>query len=243
MGNFIDADKVFLCGLAMRGRFLAIPRPLFYKRYHPKNYVANWRDRMAWYNPDRKGKPSFPNWLELRGFLRVRGDGQDRHGRADEVRTDDGAMGGVVLAQAGQGSAGRRPAPLASGPQATGRRNVQLGVGEVAPAPQCGAVSASTDCRATRVGASRSEAEAATKTRRLRGRRRGRRVRCRRGCRLARASTRASTGRSSRGQNHRPVLRSPEHMAFSSLMQSLPNSSISPVSLVDDLRARGRSPA
>ena len=71
MGNFIDADKVFLCGLAMRGRFHAIPRPLFYKRYHPKNYVANWRDRMAWYNPDRKGKPSFPNWLELRGFLRV----------------------------------------------------------------------------------------------------------------------------------------------------------------------------
>jgi glycosyltransferase involved in cell wall biosynthesis len=71
MGNFIDADKVFLCGLAMRGAFYAIPRPLFYKRFHPKNYVADWRDRMAWYNPDKKGKPSFPNWLELRGFLRV----------------------------------------------------------------------------------------------------------------------------------------------------------------------------
>jgi glycosyltransferase involved in cell wall biosynthesis len=71
MGNFIDADKVFLCGLAMEGPFVAITRPLFYKRFHPKNYVANWRDRMAWYNPDRKGKPSFPNWLELRGFVTV----------------------------------------------------------------------------------------------------------------------------------------------------------------------------
>ncbi len=71
MGNFIDADKVFLCDLAMRGRFHAIHRPLFYKRFHPKNYVANWRDRMAWYNPDRKGKASFPNWLELHSFASV----------------------------------------------------------------------------------------------------------------------------------------------------------------------------
>jgi glycosyltransferase involved in cell wall biosynthesis len=71
MGNFIDADKAFLCHLAMRGPFRTIHRPLFYKRFHPKNYVANWRDRMAWYNPDRKGKASFPNWLELREFVRV----------------------------------------------------------------------------------------------------------------------------------------------------------------------------
>jgi glycosyltransferase involved in cell wall biosynthesis len=71
MGNFIDADKVFLCDLAMRGPFYALEKPLFYKRFHAKNYVADWRDRMAWYNPDRKGRPSFPNWLELRGFIRV----------------------------------------------------------------------------------------------------------------------------------------------------------------------------
>jgi glycosyltransferase involved in cell wall biosynthesis len=71
MGDFIDADKPWLCDLAMRGRFLSIDRPLFYKRYHPKNYVANWRDRMAWYRPERKGKPSFPNWLELQAFVRV----------------------------------------------------------------------------------------------------------------------------------------------------------------------------
>jgi hypothetical protein len=68
MENFIDGDKVFLCRIAFHGPFLRIDRPLFYKRFHPKNWVGNWRDRMAWYNPDRKGKATFPNWLELRSF-------------------------------------------------------------------------------------------------------------------------------------------------------------------------------
>jgi glycosyltransferase involved in cell wall biosynthesis len=71
MENFIDGDKAFLCRLAMRGRFQSIPKPLFYKRFHPKNHVTNWRDRMAWYNPDAKGKVSFPNWLELGSFTSV----------------------------------------------------------------------------------------------------------------------------------------------------------------------------
>lgn len=70
-GNYIDADKVFLSGLAMTGRFMSIEDRLFYKRFHPKNYVLNWRDRMAWFNPDQKGKITLPNWLELGGFIRV----------------------------------------------------------------------------------------------------------------------------------------------------------------------------
>jgi glycosyltransferase involved in cell wall biosynthesis len=65
MENFIDGDKVFLCRLAFQGPFVSIDLPLFYKRFHPKNWVGNWRDRMAWYNPDAKGKATFPNWLEL----------------------------------------------------------------------------------------------------------------------------------------------------------------------------------
>jgi glycosyltransferase involved in cell wall biosynthesis len=65
MENFVDGDKVFLCRLAFHGPFVSIDRPLFYKRFHLKNWVGNWRDRMAWYNPDAKGKVTFPNWLEL----------------------------------------------------------------------------------------------------------------------------------------------------------------------------------
>jgi glycosyltransferase involved in cell wall biosynthesis len=68
MENFIDGDKVFLCRLAFQGPFLSIDRPLFYKRFHPKNWVGNWRDRMAWYNPDAKGKITFPHWIELFSF-------------------------------------------------------------------------------------------------------------------------------------------------------------------------------
>ena len=71
MGNHIDADKVFLSRLTMRGPFYAVPEDLFYKRFHSKNWVGNWRDRMAWFNPDRKGKVAFPNWQELRGFVDV----------------------------------------------------------------------------------------------------------------------------------------------------------------------------
>jgi glycosyltransferase involved in cell wall biosynthesis len=68
MENFIDGDKVFLCRLAFYGPFVSIDHPLFYKRFHPKNWVGNWRDRMVWYNPDAKGKVTFPNWLELFSF-------------------------------------------------------------------------------------------------------------------------------------------------------------------------------
>jgi glycosyltransferase involved in cell wall biosynthesis len=69
MENFIDSDKVFLCRLAFQGPFVSIDRPLFSKRYHPKNWVGNWRDRMAWYNPDAKGKATFPHWIELFSFI------------------------------------------------------------------------------------------------------------------------------------------------------------------------------
>ena len=65
MENFTNSDAVFQCRLAFRGPFVSIDRPLLFKRYHPKNFKLHWRDRMAWYNPDAKGKATFPNWLEL----------------------------------------------------------------------------------------------------------------------------------------------------------------------------------
>jgi glycosyltransferase involved in cell wall biosynthesis len=65
MENFTESDKVFLCRLAFHGPFVSIDRPLFYKRSHPKNWYLDWRDRMAWFNPDAKGKAAFPFWLEL----------------------------------------------------------------------------------------------------------------------------------------------------------------------------------
>ena len=121
MENFIDGDKVFLCRIAFHGPFVSIDRPLFFKRFHPKNWVGNWRDRMAWYNPDRKGKASFPNWLELRSFTQavvtapITGDG------AAALRGDHRALGRALLAQARQGP-GRRGRVAAPADASTARR-------------------------------------------------------------------------------------------------------------------------
>ena len=69
--NYVDSDRVLLCELAMFGRFEELDTPLFYKRMHMKNIYVDWRARMAWFDPTWKGKVSLPNWLALRGLIRV----------------------------------------------------------------------------------------------------------------------------------------------------------------------------
>lgn len=69
--NYTDSDRVFLCALALRGRFFEVAEPLFYKRFHPKNAHVDWRARMAWFNPAWKGKIVFPHWLQFFDYLRI----------------------------------------------------------------------------------------------------------------------------------------------------------------------------
>ena len=68
-GNHVDEDRVMLCELGLRGRFLELPEPLFLKRYHPKNQYVSWAARMSWYNPDDKTKVTLPFWIVLRRLL------------------------------------------------------------------------------------------------------------------------------------------------------------------------------
>jgi glycosyltransferase involved in cell wall biosynthesis len=68
-GNYVDADRVLLSELALRGRFLELPVPLFYKRFHAKNAYIDWNARMAWYNPTEKTRIALPLWLAFRGLL------------------------------------------------------------------------------------------------------------------------------------------------------------------------------
>lgn len=53
----LDTDRTILAELALRGRFLHVPEPLFVHRDHPKRYVHTShgdRDaRTAWYDPSR----------------------------------------------------------------------------------------------------------------------------------------------------------------------------------------------
>jgi glycosyltransferase involved in cell wall biosynthesis len=64
--NYTGSDRVLLCDLALRGRFVQLDEPLFFKRNHEKNVYFDWRERMAWYEPAREpGRIAFPNWIEL----------------------------------------------------------------------------------------------------------------------------------------------------------------------------------
>lgn len=67
--NYFDSDRTLLCELSLYGRFHEIQEPLFYKRYHPKNQYLDARARMAWFNPNLKGKITFPNWLQFFDFF------------------------------------------------------------------------------------------------------------------------------------------------------------------------------
>lgn len=63
--NYTDSDRTLLCELALRGPFYELPEPLFYKRYHPANVYVDFRERMAWFNPDIGAALTFPNWLQF----------------------------------------------------------------------------------------------------------------------------------------------------------------------------------
>lgn len=63
--NYTDSDRTLLCELALRGPFCELPEPLFYKRYHPANVYVDFRERMAWFNPNIGGTITFPNWLQF----------------------------------------------------------------------------------------------------------------------------------------------------------------------------------
>ena len=71
--NYTDSDRVLLCELALRGRFLQLPEALFYKRFHAANQYKDWRARMAWFLPElqRSGKIVFPTWTQFFHYLRI----------------------------------------------------------------------------------------------------------------------------------------------------------------------------
>ncbi len=69
--NYTDSDRTLLCELALRGRFCELPAPLFYKRYHPANVYLDWRERMAWFNPNIGDTITFPNWLQFVDMVRT----------------------------------------------------------------------------------------------------------------------------------------------------------------------------
>jgi glycosyltransferase involved in cell wall biosynthesis len=71
-GKYADSDRVFLAELALRGRFLRIPEPLFLHREHDQRSVHAYPSRQArtlLMDPTQAGKIVFPYWRELFEFF------------------------------------------------------------------------------------------------------------------------------------------------------------------------------
>jgi glycosyltransferase involved in cell wall biosynthesis len=65
LGPYTDADNVLLLEIALRGRFVHDPEPLFQRRQHSFRSMVHFTDRherIAWFDPGKAGKVTFPMW-------------------------------------------------------------------------------------------------------------------------------------------------------------------------------------
>ena len=72
LGSYSGSDQPLLAELALSGRFVEVPEPLFEHREHAGRSVtaySNDRDRLVLFRPDRVGKLSFPRWSMAGGFV------------------------------------------------------------------------------------------------------------------------------------------------------------------------------
>ena len=68
IGSHISSDTTLLEELAILGKFCLVPMPLFYKRDHSQRSVRlhrSYAKRIAWFDPETKGKLLFPRWKLL----------------------------------------------------------------------------------------------------------------------------------------------------------------------------------
>lgn len=73
IGAYVASDRVLLAELALHGRLAEVPEVHFYRRMHPEASSAldERSDRLAWFDPDLRGKLTLPNWRVLREYLRA----------------------------------------------------------------------------------------------------------------------------------------------------------------------------
>ena len=72
LGSYPSSDLVLLGKLALYGKFYEVPNHLFWKRDHAGTSVRAhnaFRDRIAWYDPTKKGKLHLTRWKWLREYI------------------------------------------------------------------------------------------------------------------------------------------------------------------------------
>ena len=73
LGSYPSSDLILLGKLALYGKFYEVPSYLFWKRDHPESSVRAhrpFRERIAWYDPAKKGKLHLTRWQWLGEYLR-----------------------------------------------------------------------------------------------------------------------------------------------------------------------------
>jgi glycosyltransferase involved in cell wall biosynthesis len=72
IGNYVGSDRVLLGELVLRGKIIEIDERLFYSRFHPQSSVRaypEYRDRVIWFDPRKRGKLQMLRWILLREYL------------------------------------------------------------------------------------------------------------------------------------------------------------------------------
>ena len=72
LGSYPSSDLILLGKLALYGKFYEVPSYLFWKRDHPASSVRAhrpFRERIAWYDPTKKGKLHLTRWKWFGEYL------------------------------------------------------------------------------------------------------------------------------------------------------------------------------
>lgn len=67
-GDWVGADRNLLAELALHGRIRLLPKVLFKRRAHEESSIHRFEDehdRLSWFNPQHRGRLSFPTWRRL----------------------------------------------------------------------------------------------------------------------------------------------------------------------------------
>ena len=71
IGNYVGSDRVLLSEIALHGRMWEGPERLFLRRCHSQTSVRldARKELLYWFDPDRYGKITYPNWRILRELI------------------------------------------------------------------------------------------------------------------------------------------------------------------------------
>lgn len=72
IGPYVGSDRTLLAELGLKGKIRLAEDCLFFRRDHAGTTMRRWPDeyeRLAWFDPDRAGRLSFPTWRRMKEYL------------------------------------------------------------------------------------------------------------------------------------------------------------------------------